>query len=81
MKTINYLTNHQYSVVGFLLPKFRRKWRITMAKTNADRIREMSIEELAVIIMCPHDVDPDCCVESKGCVECCKKWLESEAEE
>lgn len=52
-----------------------------MSKTNADKIREMSIEELAEIIMCPYDSEPEYCVGPGNCMGCCKKWLESEAEE
>lgn len=49
--------------------------------TNADRIRAMSDEELAKIIMCPYDVDPDSCCPESTCLECCKKWLKQPAEE
>lgn len=49
--------------------------------TKADRIRAMSDEELAKIIMCPYDVDPDSCCPESTCLECCKKWLKQPAEE
>lgn len=45
-------------------------------KTNADRIRSLSDEELAKVIMCPYDRDKRDCKES--CWECCLKWLKSE---
>ena len=47
-------------------------------KANADRIRAMSDEELAEIIMCPYDTDPDLCT-GKGCLECSLEWLQQTA--
>jgi len=63
--------------------------------TNADRIRQMTDEELAFIIMCPYDttgkpseIMP--CVKDGNiqelvppqfCYECTTKWLQAEAEE
>lgn len=44
--------------------------------TNADRIRSMTDEELAKVIMCPYERDYRDCKE--GCWECCFKWLKSE---
>ena len=44
--------------------------------TNADHIRSMTNAELAEIIMCPYDVDPDLCVEDgKNCIGCCVEYL------
>ncbi len=44
--------------------------------TNAERIRQMNDEELAVVIMCPYDGN---CAEGLRpgvmCNECCLKWL------
>lgn len=50
--------------------------------TNGDRIRRMSNEELAVIVMCPYETDPDMCIcnTEMGCLECCRRWLEEEAD-
>ena len=48
--------------------------------TNGDRIREMSNDELAEIIMCPYDVEPETCFREPTCVECCDEWLAEEAE-
>lgn len=50
-------------------------------RTNADKIREMSDSELAEIIMCPYDTEPDLCNKSNGCLECCLEWLKQPAEE
>ena len=36
--------------------------------TNGDKIREMTDSELAQIIMCPHDIDPDICIAEKKTV-------------
>jgi hypothetical protein len=48
-------------------------------KTNADRIRAMSDEELAYWVMCPYDdVEPDSC--PKGCMKCTLEWLKQPAE-
>lgn len=55
--------------------------------TNADRIRNMSDEELAVYIMCPaeYDLSFDKLRECNGgmnrnCQKCTLEWLQSEAE-
>nr|DAT82066.1 MAG TPA: hypothetical protein [Caudoviricetes sp.] len=56
-------------------------------QTNADRIRNMSDEELAVSIMCPAEYDLGFNKECKcngemkrNCYKCTLKWLQSEAE-
>lgn len=51
--------------------------------TNYDRIRNMSIDEMAESLMCPADIDstfkkPECC-EGKNCCECTLEWLEGDA--
>lgn len=56
-----------------------------MGTTNYDRIRNMSIEEMAVLLMCPAEIDctfekPDNCKE-KNCCKCTLEWLESEVKE
>lgn len=47
--------------------------------TNADMIRNMSDEELAVTIMCPNETghaDIDCDHSDKcNCCKCCLEWL------
>lgn len=57
--------------------------------TNADRLRNMSDEELAEFldIVCEDgissqyaDVPCDCCCEKTECSKCWKDWLQSEAE-
>ena len=57
--------------------------------TNADRIRNMSDEELAEFLDIVGedgissqytDVPCDCCSEKTECSKCWKEWLESEAE-
>lgn len=47
--------------------------------TNADKIRQMSDEELAKIIMCPYNTEPYLC-SRKECNDCCLEWLQKEAE-
>ena len=46
--------------------------------TNADRIRAMSDEELAGIVMCPYN---GCNSERGDCYQCSLEWLQSEVEE
>ena len=48
--------------------------------TNHDRIKQMSIEEMAYRLMCPYETDPDICNED-DCIKCIKEWLEMEVEE
>ena len=53
--------------------------------TNADRIRAMSNEELAAVIMCPLDIKHSKATCEKGlmdsCVECSLRWLQEPAKE
>ena len=51
-------------------------------KTNADRIRAMSDEELAYWVMCPHDdvCDSDGALDG-DCMKCVLQWLKQPAEE
>lgn len=52
--------------------------------SNADRIRSMSDEELAMYMMCPNEnglAEIDCDKsDSCNCYECLLKWLQSEVE-
>lgn len=55
-----------------------------MGQTNYERVKNMGLDDLAAVIMCPHDVCPhdDCPHEEPiCCVQCCKEWLESEVSE
>ena len=47
--------------------------------TNADRIRNMTDEELADVIHCPL-VEVDGCHTGKSCALCILRWLRSPAE-
>lgn len=47
------------------------------AMTNGDRIRSMTDEELAVIIMCPQSIDVSMCLPDHDCVKCALEWLQS----
>ena len=51
--------------------------------TNGDKIRKMSDEELAEIIMCPYDSDGSCknLDDKKGCIQCSLEWLQKKEEE
>ena len=47
-------------------------------KTNADRIRSMKDEELAVVIACPHN-PLECVHPGENCVSCCLEWLKEKS--
>ena len=53
--------------------------------TNGDKIRKMTDEEMAEIIMCPYD-DPkellkNCGIFKKKCQKCTATWLRAEHQE
>ena len=54
-------------------------------QTNADRIRSMTDEELAIHMMCPNEMglaEIECDKsDSCNCYECLLKWLLAESEE
>lgn len=54
-------------------------------QTNADRIRSMTDEELAIHMMCPNDTglaEIECDKsDSCNCYECLLNWLRAESEE
>ena len=50
-------------------------------KTNADHIRSMTDEELAVEIMCPYHIEPEMCNRTDTCVACCLEWLKQQYKE
>lgn len=63
---------------------------MTDKQTNADRIRNMSDEELAEFLDIVGedgissqyaDIPCDCCCEKTECSKCWKEWLQSEAEQ
>ena len=63
--------------------------RCDSRQTNADRIRNMSDEELAEFLDIVEedgissqraDIPCDCCYEKTECSKCWKEWLQSEAE-
>lgn len=48
--------------------------------TNADRIRAMTDDQLADVVMCPYDA---ACLDGEieeRCTACCLKWLQAKAE-
>ena len=60
----------------------RKKHCPDVVFTNADKIREMDEEALAVVIMCQHDDDK--CPghgDAKTCIKCRLDWLRESAEE
>lgn len=53
--------------------------------TNYEMIKNMSLEEIAVSLMCPADIDctfnkKDRCKRT-SCVKCTEEWLKAEVEE
>ena len=60
--------------------------------TNYERIKNMSVEEMAEILMCPVEMDnnfkpPTNCGKYSNaietdcdCCKCCEQWLESEVD-
>ena len=45
--------------------------------TNYEKIKQMSIDEMAYTIMCPYNTDADLC-NVVDCIKCTKQWLEQE---
>ena len=60
-------------------------YAVTSKRTNANRIRSMTDEELAVNMMCPNEnglAEIDCDKNDNcNCYECLLKWLRAESEE
>lgn len=49
--------------------------------TNADVIRNLPIEELAGVIMCPYGSDGISCIDNErglSCIDCSLEWLRAE---
>lgn len=85
--SIGYSSYSLKTVLGFIDEYFE----IVESKeqTNADRIRNMSDEELAEFLDIVGedgissqyaDIPCDCCCEKTECSKCWKEWLQSEAE-
>nr|DAQ57865.1 MAG TPA: hypothetical protein [Caudoviricetes sp.] len=70
--------------VGYVVPETcpePEKCRYaTFPQTNADRIRNMTDEELVDVIHCPL-VEVDGCHTGKSCALCILRWLRSPVEE
>lgn len=64
-----------------MLEYLRKKGIEAMGMTNGERIRGMSDEELAEIIMCPYDTDPSVCNYKGVCLDCCLEWLKQPEED
>ena len=58
--------------------------------TNFEKIKEMPVEDLAVVIMCHYDtlegekeimpcIDADTNASPQRCYECCLNWLKGES--
>ena len=45
--------------------------------TNYERIKQMSIDEMAYLIMCPYNTEADLC-NKNDCIGCTKEWLMKE---
>ena len=70
--------------VGYVVPETcpePEKCRYaTFPQTNADRIRNMTDEEMVGVIHCPL-VEIDGCHTGKSCALCILRWLRSPVEE
>lgn len=95
-KNLYNLSNNDDVIVGKWCPKvndspheeIERDCEDYKSNTNADRIRSMTDEELALAIMCPAEYDSNfnkretCNGEmNKNCYGCSLKWLRAESEE
>lgn len=49
--------------------------------TNYEKIKQMSVEEMAEKLPCPYNEYYLDCNKDCDCKKCCKEWLESEVEE
>ena len=86
----NYETNHTCNCQHNSNPRDNEPCcRCDSKQTNADKIRNMSDEELAEFLDIVGedgissqyaDVPCDCCCEKTECSKCWKEWLQSEAE-
>ncbi|MGI6500328.1 MAG: hypothetical protein ACOX1S_05460 [Anaerostipes sp.] len=51
------------------------------SKINGDKIRNMSDEDLAAVIMCPYGSDGITCKDSErglSCIDCSLEWIKAE---
>lgn len=48
--------------------------------TNYEKLKQMSIDEIASIIMCPYNTDANLC-NGVDCIKCTKEWLKLEVSE
>lgn len=57
-------------------------YTVTNKQTNADRIRSMTDEELALTVMCPADITggDTKCDQYHNCRKCTLDWLQRESE-
>ena len=76
-KTTEELTNPQIVTYYRLTNKVEFEDELKPKKTNADRIRSMTDEELAERILCPYGA---CIYRERVCPECVLDWLKSEVE-
>ena len=88
IKAIEKLATYENAEKHGLPERYEADEKDTPAKkphTNADRIRSMTDEELAVNMMCPNEnglAEIDCDKNDNcNCYECLLKWLRAESEE
>lgn len=67
-------------VVSETCPEPEKCRYATFPQTNADRIRNMTDEELVDVIHCPL-VEVDGCHTGKSCALCILRWLRSPVED
>jgi len=68
-----------------LFPEHQKKDEFTKKMTNYEFIKNMSIEEMAVTIMCPNDMgmaEISCDKSNKcDCCKCCLEWLKEDVKD
>jgi hypothetical protein len=68
-----------------LFPEYQKKDKSTGKMTNYEFMKNMSIEEMAVTIMCPNDMgmaEISCDKSNKcDCCKCCLEWLKEDVKD
>lgn len=82
MPTHNGITKStMLKVIKYLFDMVFEEVSADKKQTNADRIRNMTDEELAKIITCQQEIEVCICCQECNCTECTLKWLQSLVEE
>lgn len=81
MTTHNGITKDtMLKVIKYLFDMVFEEVSADKKQTNAERIRNMTDEELAKIITCQQEIEVCICCPESNCTECTLKWLQSPVE-